>query len=162
MPPRSVSVPSGLANALGATFTEVLANDSQYLVVVEDEATVAALAPDMDGLMRLDRDAVIVTASGKNADFVSRAFAPKEGLPEDPVCGSAHLSLVPYWSKRLARARHHALQLSARGGELFCSLEGDRVRLGGRCAFYLKGTINVADAIAPSAEKRPEQLPQLV
>jgi predicted PhzF superfamily epimerase YddE/YHI9 len=93
--------------------------------------------------MQLDRDAVIVTARGDRCEFVSRAFAPKEGLPEDPVCGSAHLALVPYWSERLDRTEHRALQLSPRGGELHCSLQGTEVRLAGECALYLEGTIHI-------------------
>jgi predicted PhzF superfamily epimerase YddE/YHI9 len=112
-------------------------------VVMADAAAVAAIAPDMDGLMRLDRDGVVVTARGVDCDFVSRAFAPKEGLPEDPVCGSAHLALVPFWSERLGRRTHRALQLSPRGGELHCTLEDGRVRLAGRCALYLEGTIRL-------------------
>jgi predicted PhzF superfamily epimerase YddE/YHI9 len=97
----------------------------------------------MDLLMRLDRDGVIVTAPGDHCQFVSRAFAPKEGLPEDPVCGSAHLSLVPYWSGRLGRTEHLALQLSPRGGELHCSLQRNDVRLAGKCALYMEGTIRL-------------------
>jgi predicted PhzF superfamily epimerase YddE/YHI9 len=110
---------------------------------MDSEAAVAALAPDMDAVMRLDRESVIVTAAGDDCEFVSRAFAPKEGLPEDPVCGSAHLTLVPWWSDRLGRTEHRALQLSPRGGELHCSLEAGEVRLAGRCALYLEGSIHL-------------------
>lgn len=142
--PAPVCVPpSGLGAALGAPLEDVRANETQYFVILADERAVAAAAPDMDGLMKLDRDAVVVTAPGTHSDFVSRAFAPKEGLPEDPVCGSAHLSLVPYWSERLGRTEHHALQLSPRGGELFCSLNDGIVRLAGDCALYMEGTIHV-------------------
>ncbi len=143
VPSRPCAAPAGLAEALGAPFAEVHATDGRYFVVFDDEAKVGSLAPDMDGLMRLDRDAVIVTAKGDRCDFVSRAFAPKEGLPEDPVCGSAHLTLVPFWSARLGRTEHHALQLSARGGELHCSLASGEVRLAGKCALYLEGCIHV-------------------
>lgn len=144
VPPRPCKAePAGLADALRGRCAEVLETDDRYYVVMESEAAVAALDPDMDALMRLDPEAVIVTARGERSDFVSRAFAPKEGLPEDPVCGSAHLTLVPFWSKRLGRTEHRALQLSPRGGELFCALEGDEVRLAGRCALYLEGTIHV-------------------
>jgi predicted PhzF superfamily epimerase YddE/YHI9 len=98
----------------------------------------------MAALMALDLDSVIATAKGGNGcDFVSRAFAPKEGLPEDPVCGSAHLTLAPYWSNRLGKKMLRALQLSSRGGELFCRLEGDTVQLAGRCAPYLAGNITL-------------------
>jgi predicted PhzF superfamily epimerase YddE/YHI9 len=86
---------------------------------------------------------VIVTAPGRDADFVSRFFAPKVGIPEDPVTGSAHCTLIPYWSRRMGRSRLHARQVSARGGELWCALEGDRVSLAGEAALYLEGVIRV-------------------
>jgi PhzF family phenazine biosynthesis protein len=143
LPAQSCVAPAELSAALGVAFTEVRVNQNQYFVVLEREADVASLAPDMDMLMKLDRDGVIVTAPGDHSQFVSRAFAPKEGLPEDPVCGSAHLALVPYWSDRLGRTEHLALQLSPRGGELHCSLRGDEVRLAGRCALYMQGTIHI-------------------
>jgi PhzF family phenazine biosynthesis protein len=143
VPARPCAPPNGLAEALGVPVKEVRVNDAQYFVLLEDETAVARVRPDMDALMRLDRDGVVVTAPGTDCDFVSRAFAPKEGLPEDPVCGSAHLALVPYWSERLGKPRHRALQLSSRGGELHCTLEGDSVRLAGRCALYLEGTISL-------------------
>jgi len=135
--------PSDLQATLGAPFVEVRQTPMQYFVIMEDEEAVAALAPDMAGVMRLDRDGLIVTAPGQQSDFVSRAFAPKEGLPEDPVCGSAHLALVPYWSERLSRSEHLALQLSPRGGELHCRLDRDEVHLAGRCALYMEGVIHI-------------------
>lgn len=142
-PSKPCAAPAGLAEALGARFAEVRATDDRYFVLMDSEAAVAALAPDMDAVMRLDRESVIVTAAGDDCEFVSRAFAPKEGLPEDPVCGSAHLTLVPWWSDRLGRTEHRALQLSPRGGELHCSLEAGEVRLAGRCALYLEGSIHL-------------------
>jgi PhzF family phenazine biosynthesis protein len=143
LPALSCPVPAGLSAALGVSFREVRVNQNQYFVVLDREAQVSALSPDMDGLMKLDRDGVIVTAPGDKCQFVSRAFAPKEGLPEDPVCGSAHLALVPYWSERLSRTEHLALQLSPRGGELHCSLRGNEVRLAGRCALFMQATIHI-------------------
>jgi predicted PhzF superfamily epimerase YddE/YHI9 len=137
VPAPPCAAPPGLAEALRAPFSEVRASAGQYFVVL------AAVAPDMNRLMQLDRDGVIVTAPGDDCEFVSRAFAPKEGLPEDPVCGSAHRSLVPYWSERLGRTEHRALQLSPRGGELHCSLRGGDVRLAGRCALYMEGAIHI-------------------
>ena len=142
-PAEPCAAPAGLEAALGSPFLEVRATPAQYFVVMPDEAAVAGLAPDMARLMALDRDGVIVTAPGRDCDFVSRAFAPKEGLPEDPVCGSAHLALVPFWSERLRRSRHLARQLSPRGGELHCVLDGAEVRLAGRCALYMKGIIQI-------------------
>jgi PhzF family phenazine biosynthesis protein len=140
---RVCPAPAGLGAALGVSFSEVRESDGQYFVLLESEAAVSSVAPDMHRLMQLDRDGVIVTARGDRCDFVSRAFAPKEGLPEDPVCGSAHLSLVPYWSDRLGRTEHRAVQLSPRGGELHCSLQGNEVRLAGECALYMEGTLHI-------------------
>ena len=91
----------------------------------------------------LDCFAVIATAPGRLCDFVSRFFAPAAGIPEDPVTGSAHCTLIPYWAKRLGKTKLHALQLSERGGELYCEDKGDRVAIGGRAVTYLSGTISV-------------------
>lgn len=101
------------------------------------------MAPDLAAIATLDYLGVIVTAKGRKCDFVSRFFAPRAGVPEDPVTGSAHCTLVPYWSRRLGKTRLHALQLSARGGELFCVNEGDRVLIGGKAAIYLSGSITI-------------------
>lgn len=143
LPAQACAVPAALSAALGVPISEVRVNQNQYFAILDKEATVTGLSPDMDEFMKLDRDGVIVTAPGEASQFVSRAFAPKEGLPEDPVCGSAHLALVPYWSERLKRNDHVALQLSPRGGELHCALQGDEVRLAGQCALYMQGTINI-------------------
>jgi len=95
-------------------------------------------------LAGLDRFGVIVTAPGSaGTDFVSRFFAPADGIPEDPVTGSAHCTLIPYWSKRLGKTRMTARQVSARGGELACEDAGSRVRIGGRAVTYLQGWIEV-------------------
>jgi PhzF family phenazine biosynthesis protein len=142
-PAQVCAMPEGLAAALGVPIFEVRVNGAQYFALLESEAAVAGIAPDMEALMRLDRDGVVVTARGEDCDFVSRAFAPKEGLPEDPVCGSAHLALAPFWASRLGKERLRALQLSPRGGELHCALEGDRVRLAGQCTLYMEGTISL-------------------
>lgn len=131
-----------IARALGAAPVEVLAA-RDYLVVFEREEQVRSLTPDMAKVAALERFGVIVTApsSQPGVDFVSRFFAPREGIPEDPVTGSAHCSLVPYWSKRLGRTTLEARQISARGGELSCVDEGATVRLIGHAALYLEGEI---------------------
>jgi predicted PhzF superfamily epimerase YddE/YHI9 len=95
----------------------------------------------MDQLRKLDRFACIATAPGDDCDFVSRFFAPAKGIPEDPVTGSAHSTLIPYWAVRLGKDKLHARQISPRGGELFCRLLGDRVEMAGRAALFLRGTI---------------------
>jgi PhzF family phenazine biosynthesis protein len=131
-----------LAGALGARPRDVLAS-RDYLAVFESEDEVRALRPDMPRVAALDRMGVIATAPGRDADFVSRFFGPAVGVPEDPVTGSAHCTLVPYWSKRLGKKNLFARQVSARGGELWCEDRGDRVTIAGRCLKYLEGTIEL-------------------
>jgi PhzF family phenazine biosynthesis protein len=133
-----------LALALGARPVAALAS-RDFLAVFDDQAAVCDLRPDMARVAALGRMAVIATAPGRDCDFVSRFFAPAVGIPEDPVTGSAHCTLVPYWSKRLGRKRLFARQLSARGGELWCEDRADRVAIAGCCAKYLEGTIVWAD-----------------
>jgi predicted PhzF superfamily epimerase YddE/YHI9 len=141
-PPRAFTPPLELAQALGASPREVLAS-RDWVAVFESEAQVRALRPDMTRLAGLDTFAVTVTAPGEEVDFVSRFFAPRAGVPEDPVTGSAHCSLVPYWAKRLGRTRLTARQVSARGGELRCEERGERVLIAGQAALYLEGHITV-------------------
>lgn len=112
-----------------------------YLVILEDEAAVENCMPDFDAILQLPRRAVIISAPGKEVDFVSRFFAPKVGVPEDPVTGSAHCMLIPYWAKRLGKNDMVAHQLSHRGGEIFCTYKEDRVLMAGYGALYLQGFI---------------------
>jgi PhzF family phenazine biosynthesis protein len=139
-PPLPCEPCPGLVSALGGQPEAVLAA-RDYLVVYGSEEEVRALRPNMEALMSIDRFAVITTGPGKQVDFVSRFFAPAKGVPEDPVTGSAHCTLIPYWSKRLGRSRLHALQVSPRGGELWCEDRGDRVIISGRAVRFLEGTI---------------------
>ncbi len=140
-PPKPCPEPPGLAAALGATPQEVLAS-RDYLVRLESAEAVAALKPDFAGLGRLDR-AVIATAEGQGCDFVSRFFAPNFGIAEDPVTGSAHSTLIPYWSQRLGKEDLFARQISQRVGTLYCRDRGDRVVIAGDAVLYLEGTIHV-------------------
>jgi len=143
--PSLEAIRTSLAAALGAAPRDVLAA-RDYLAVFDHEDEVRALAPDMARVAALDRFAVIVTAKGRDGgdvDFVSRFFAPAKGIPEDPVTGSAHCTLVPYWSSRLGKDELRARQLSRRGGDLACELRGDRVSLAGRAVLYLEGTITL-------------------
>jgi PhzF family phenazine biosynthesis protein len=144
-PTSEVAVPPGLAVALGAAPLEIEADDHNYLVLLQDPQTVRSLTPDFAALARLDRGGVIVTAadSGQPYDFVSRYFAPAKGIPEDPVTGSAHCALVPFWARRLGRTSLRAFQASARGGELHCRLVAERVELAGSCVFYLEGVADI-------------------
>ena len=138
-----VETPADLSAGLGAAPVAVFA-DMDYLALFETEAQIRAIAPDMTALTRLDeRRGVIVTAPGESADFVSRFFCPRLGVPEDPVTGSAHCMLAPFWAERLGKTTMHAHQVSARGGVVHCTVAGERVRLAGRAVQYLEGTITV-------------------
>jgi PhzF family phenazine biosynthesis protein len=141
-PPVPCVAPPLLVDALGAAPLEVL-QSRDYVAVFESEEAIAALAPDMALLTRLDRIAVTVTAPGSDADFVSRFFAPRAGIPEDPVTGSAHCSLIPYWAQRLGKTELFARQISRRGGELYCRDAGERVLIGGRAVMYSRGEIGI-------------------
>jgi PhzF family phenazine biosynthesis protein len=140
--PGPCEPPADLVGALGVEPQEVLLAH-EYLVVYPDEGTLLGLQPDMDRLRGTGAFGVIVTAPGTDCDFVSRFFAPAAGIPEDPVTGSAHCALTPYWSDRLGRRRLHARQVSARGGELYCEDRGDRVGIGGEAVLYLEGEIEI-------------------
>jgi PhzF family phenazine biosynthesis protein len=133
---------AALTRALGAA-PELVAQARDTLCVFAREADVLALRPDFAAIAQLDTFAVIATAPGQDCDFVSRFFAPRAAVNEDPVTGSAHCTLVPYWAARLSRKRLHARQVSARGGELWCELVGDRVRMAGHAVLYLRGEIQV-------------------
>jgi predicted PhzF superfamily epimerase YddE/YHI9 len=142
-PPQPCEPPAGLLAALGGKPREVL-GARDCLVVYDTAAEVAALKPDLVALGKVDCWAAIVTAPGDNGiDFVSRFFAPAQGVPEDPVTGSAHCTLVPYWAKRLGKTELEARQVSRRGGALRCALKGDRVSIGGKAVTYLEGSISV-------------------
>jgi PhzF family phenazine biosynthesis protein len=139
-PALPASVHPELTKALGGLPVEILAA-RDYLVRYQSEADVRALAPDMEALKHIDKFAVIVTAPGDECDFVSRFFAPAKGVPEDPVTGSAHCTLIPYWAQELGKDALVARQLSRRGGELFCKFNGGRVQIAGQAALFLKGSI---------------------
>jgi PhzF family phenazine biosynthesis protein len=140
-PPEPCSnVYPSLIPALGGKPEAVLAA-RDYLVVYGSEEELRSLRPDMAALMNIDRFAVIATAPGREADFVSRFFAPAKGVPEDPVTGSAHCTLIPYWSKRLGKQKLHAFQVSPRGGELWCEDRGARVTMSGKAARFFEGAI---------------------
>jgi len=142
-PARPVEPPPGLLAALGGTPREIL-RARDHLVVYDSPAEIAALKPDLAALGKVDCWAAIVTAPGEDGiDFVSRFFAPAQGVPEDPVTGSSHTTLAPYWAARLGKTELEARQLSRRGGALRCTLNGDRVSITGRAVLYLEGQISV-------------------
>ncbi|HYH37830.1 MAG TPA: PhzF family phenazine biosynthesis protein [Azospirillum sp.] len=143
-PPSAVEPHPDLLPALGGPKPAAVLAGRDYLVVYDDAAAVRELTPDMARLGALDRAAVCVTAPGaEGLDFVSRFFAPGVGIPEDPVTGSAHCTLIPYWAQRLGKTTLSARQVSARGGNLACELAGDRVKIGGTAVLYLEGVIHV-------------------
>jgi PhzF family phenazine biosynthesis protein len=145
-PPQEVDVTDALAEALGARPAAAVRSRDLY-AVFDDAETVRRLAPDIDALRPLNDFAVGVTAPGTgedgDVDFVSRFFAPNQGIPEDPVTGSAHSSLTPYWADRLGKTAMRARQVSARGGELRAELRGDRVLIGGQVVEVIRGTLTV-------------------
>ena len=146
-PASPCAVSEGLARSLGRRPLEVF-RARDYLAVFGSEADVRSLAPDFGLMKTLDAFGVIATAPGDGCDFVSRFFAPKAGVNEDPVTGSSHCTLVPWWSQRLGKTELAARQVSRRGGELFCRLAGDRVRIGGKAVLYLRGEIELPDSPA--------------
>lgn len=131
-----------LSDALGRAPSAVFSGPN-WMAVFESEADIAALSPDVRVLAGLDGCGVIVTAPGERHDFVSRFFAPSVGIDEDPVTGSAHCMLAPYWADRLGKAELKARQISPRGGDVGCRVAGDRVILSGHAVLYLVGAIHV-------------------
>jgi PhzF family phenazine biosynthesis protein len=130
-----------VARALGATPRAVYCAQAT-MAVFKTEEEVRSLRPHMDQVNALPGQGLVATAPGSQCDFVSRFFAPKLGIPEDPVTGATHCTLIPYWSHRLGKTQLYARQLSARGGELWCEDHGERVRISGHCVLYLRGEID--------------------
>jgi PhzF family phenazine biosynthesis protein len=141
-PGKACPAPESLILGLGIKPREVLLS-RDYLAVYDTVDTVERMKPDMNHLLDLECLGVIVTAPGTESDFVSRFFAPKVGVPEDPVTGSAHCTLIPYWSEKLGKSTLHAVQLSERGGELFCEDLADKVQIAGHAVTYLEGSISL-------------------
>jgi PhzF family phenazine biosynthesis protein len=142
--PVPQEIPETLTRGLGRRPLELLAADD-YMAVFDSEATVRALAPDQTVLGRLDLRGVIVTAPGVEVDFVSRFFAPQFGIPEDPVTGSAHCELAPYWAERLGKNVLTARQVSKRGGDIECEVEADRVFLAGNAVMFMEAEITIPE-----------------
>ena len=141
--PEPCEVPEKLFESLHiSTVVEVL-RSRDYFVVLPNEEAVRNAEPDFTLMKELDAIGVIVTAKGHEADVVSRCFYPGAGIPEDPVTGSAHCNIVPYWSEKLSKTKLFCRQLSQRGGNLQCELAGDRVLMSGKCVLYMQGEINM-------------------
>ena len=139
---EEVETPQALIQGLGKAPIETVAA-ADYLAIFSSEEEVLQLTPNFAQLQELDRRGVIASAPGKDVDFVSRFFAPNAGINEDPVTGSAHCLLTPYWANRLDRTQLSAKQRSARGGSLTCALQGNRVLLSGYATLYMKGEITI-------------------
>lgn len=139
-PPASCELSEPLAKGLGQRPIEVLAADD-YLAVFESEAAIRAITPDLALLCELELRGVIITAPGTDVDFVSRFFAPKLGIPEDPVTGSAHCALAPFWAEKLGKNILTARQISARGGNIICEMKADRVLLSGCAVTFMEAEI---------------------
>ncbi len=143
MPERVTEYPAELSEALGNQEIVGVYKSRDWLVELQDEAAVRNCVPDFT-LMKKKFDTLIITAAGKEADFVSRFFAPGAGVDEDPVTGSAHSQLIPFWSEKLGKTQLFARQLSKRGGELWCEqVNKERVTISGACVFYMQGHFNV-------------------
>jgi len=142
-PPQPCAAPAALIDGLRVRPLEVLAADD-YLAIVESEVQLRSLIPDYSKLRELDLRGVVVTAPGEDIDFVSRFFAPKYGIDEDPVTGSAHCELTPYWSQRLGKSVLRARQISRRGGDVLCEMAGERVVLKGGAVTFMEGHVELS------------------
>jgi PhzF family phenazine biosynthesis protein len=141
--PQSCEVPELLFKSLNTTAAVEVLKSRDYFVVMPNEDAVRNIEPDFILMKEVDALGIIVTAKGQSADVVSRCFYPGLGIQEDPVTGSAHCNIVPYWSSKLGKTKLFCKQLSQRGGDLQCELEGDRVLMSGKCVLYLQGEIDI-------------------
>jgi PhzF family phenazine biosynthesis protein len=144
--PLLAAAPDGLYESLGITTAVELLKSRDYFVVLPNEEAVKNVEPDYTLMKQLDTIGVIVTSKGHSADVVSRCFYPGAGIPEDPVTGSAHCNIVPYWAEKLNKKKLFCRQLSPRGGEIQCELRGDRVLMTGSCVLYMHGEIYLSQS----------------
>jgi PhzF family phenazine biosynthesis protein len=142
-PPQATVAPAELLTALGGKTPVEVLKSRDYFLVYETEQDVRDIKPDFNLLATVNTIGVIVTAVGDEADFVSRFFAPSAGINEDPVTGSAHCNLIPYWAEKLGKDKLHAYQISSRKGELWCENKGERILMAGKAVTYLKGEIYI-------------------
>lgn len=140
--PEKCEIPEALVNGLGRTPIECYRGED-FVAVFRNEHEIKSIIPNHNLLEKLDSRGVIVTATSSEYDFVARFFAPKYGIPEDPMTGSAYTQLTPYWSEKLGKTQLTARQVSQRGGKLFCQLDGNRVRISGYAVKYMEGIIEI-------------------
>jgi PhzF family phenazine biosynthesis protein len=139
--PQPCAAPAGLLESIGVTEAVAVLRSRDYFVVLPNEAAVRNVAPDYNKMKAIDTIGVIVTARGTEVDVVSRCFYPGAGVPEDPVTGSAHCNIVPYWAGELGKTSLHCRQVSPRSGDLQCTLDSNRVYMSGSCVLFMKGEI---------------------
>jgi len=140
---HEIEIPSTIAEAIGLHPVGAYKGRTDYMLIYQDQAQIEKIQPDFRKLKQTNARGIMVTAPGKESDFVSRFFAPAVGVDEDPVTGSAHTSLIPYWAKTLGKTEMSAIQLSSRRGYLNCKYLGDRVEIGGKAITYLTAEIDV-------------------
>ena len=138
---EEVEIPDQIIESFHIKPITALKGKTDYILVFDSQEDITNFVPDFVTIATLDSRGVIITAPGKDVDFVSRFFAPQSGIPEDPVTGSAHTSLIPYWSEKLGKTELTARQLSQRQGYLYCKNLGDRVEISGNASLYMSGTI---------------------
>lgn len=141
-PPVSCDIPKEIIEAFDTMPVECLKSED-YIVVFERESDIESVKPDFGQLVKLDLRGVIITSKSGRYDFITRFFAPKYGIPEDPVTGSAYTQLAPYWASKIGKKRFQVKQVSSRGGELTCEIRDDRVLIYGKAVKYMEGTINI-------------------
>ncbi len=142
LPAKEVAVPEGLSDAIGVKPVKFL-RAIKNMAVLKNEAEVRAVSPDFDYIKKMQGMGLIITAPGDESDCASRFFAPYAGINEDPVTGSAHCTIVPYWAEQLGKEEIHARQVSSRSGDLFCRLAGGRVLMGGKARLVVEGTFHL-------------------
>jgi PhzF family phenazine biosynthesis protein len=140
---HEIAAPDALIKGLGVQPIETYMGKTDYMAILSSQKEVAELSPDFSLLSQLKGRGIIVTAKGETADFVSRFFAPQSGINEDPVTGSAHTTLIPYWARTLGKTELTAVQVSRRRGDLLCKYLGDRVEISGHAVIYMIGEITV-------------------
>jgi len=141
-PPVYCETPKEIVEAFNKEPIECMMSED-IIAVFENEIDIESANPDFEQLKKLDSRGVIITAKSMRYDFVARFFAPKYGIPEDPVTGSAYTQLAPYWASKLGKQKFKAKQLSSRGGELYCEILGDRVLISGKATKYMEGKITI-------------------
>ncbi|MGK9476816.1 PhzF family phenazine biosynthesis protein [Melioribacter sp. OK-6-Me] len=139
--PQPVKMPEGIIKCFGKEPVESLESSSFLLLIFDDEEFIRNYIPDIEAIKKFHKHGVIISSRGKEVDFVSRVFVPNEGINEDPVTGSAHTVLTPYWSEKLNKKLLTAYQVSKRGGKLICENSGERTKIKGNAVLYLKGKI---------------------